>query len=55
MTPDGLPIMGSLPEEHEVYFCVGFSGPGNSLGLVAAERTVEVMLDGASAGVFDVN
>ena len=54
MTPDGLPIMGSLRDESEVYFCVGFSGHGNSLGLIAAERTVDVMLDGASPGVFDV-
>ena len=27
-TPDGLPIIGHLPDEPEVYFVVGFSGYG---------------------------
>ena len=54
ITTDGLPIIGHLPEEPEVYFVVGFSGHGNSMGLMAAERTAEMMLNGSAPGVFSV-
>jgi glycine/D-amino acid oxidase-like deaminating enzyme len=54
MTSDGLPIVGHLPDEPEVYFAVGFSGHGNSLGLIAGERVVEMMVHGREPGVFSV-
>ena len=53
LTLDGLPLVGRLPDEPEVYFAVGFSGHGNSMGLVAAERAAELALHGTAAGVFD--
>lgn len=54
MTPDGLAIVGNLPDEQEVYFAVGFSGHGNSMGLIAGERVVELMLNGRDPGVFSI-
>ena len=54
MTNDGLPIIGRLPHQKEVYFVVGFSGHGNSMGLVAGERTVELMLNGQDPGIFNI-
>jgi glycine/D-amino acid oxidase-like deaminating enzyme len=54
MTSDGLPIVGHLPNEPEVYFAVGFSGHGNSLGLMAGERVVEMMVHGREPGVLSV-
>ena len=54
-TPDGLPIIGHLPEEAEVYFVVGFSGYGNAMGLVAGERVADLMLKGQDPGIFSVN
>ena len=53
-TRDRLPVIGRLPDQPEVYFALGFSGRGNSLGLVAGELAAELMLNGTSAGVFDV-
>ncbi len=55
MTHDGLPIIGRLPHQKEVYFVVGFSGHGNSMGLVAGERTVEFMLNGRDPGIFNIS
>ena len=55
MTNDGLPIIGRLPHQKEVYFVVGFSGHGNSMGLVAGERTVELMLNGQDPGIFNID
>ena len=55
MTNDGLPIVGRLPDEPEVYFAVGFSGYGHSLGLVAGDRAVDLMLNGLNPGVLSVN
>ena len=55
MTPDGLPIIGSLPNEPEVYFAVGFSGYGNSLGFIAGDRVMELMLHGTDPGIFSVD
>jgi glycine/D-amino acid oxidase-like deaminating enzyme len=54
-TPDGLPIIGHLPDEPEVYFVVGFSGYGNSMGLVAGDRVADLMLNGQDPGIFRVN
>lgn len=55
ITEDGLPIIGSLPDEREVYFAVGFTGHGNSLGLMAGERVAELALNGTDPGVFNVD
>lgn len=54
MTVDGLPIIGRLPDKREVYFAVGFSGHGNSLGLIAGERVAELALNGTDPGVFSL-
>ena len=55
LTPDGLPIIGRLPNEPEVYFAVGFSGYGNSMGLIAGERVMDLMLNRQEPGIFSVN
>ena len=55
MTPDGLPIIGRLPDEPEVYFAVGFSGYGNSMGLIAGERVMDLVLNGQDPGIFNVD
>ena len=55
MTVDGLPIVGRLPDEPEVYFAVGFSGYGHSVGLVAGDRAVDLMLKGVDPGVLSVD
>jgi glycine/D-amino acid oxidase-like deaminating enzyme len=52
-TPDGLPLVGQLPDLDGVYYCVGFNGGGMSMGPVAARRAVALMLDGVSPGVMD--
>ncbi len=49
-TPDHRVAVGALPDEKRVVFAVGFSGYGNSIGLVAAERMVELALDGRYPG-----
>lgn len=55
VTPDFLPILGRLPDERDVCFAVGFSGHGNSLGLIAGDRAIDLMLNGADPGVLGVN
>ena len=52
-TADRSPIVGTIPDEQGLHFAVGFSGYGNSMGLVAAERMVEHALDGADLGPLD--
>ena len=54
-TSDGLPIIGHMPDEPEVYFVVGFSGYGNAMGLVAGDRVTDLMLNGQDPGLFSVN
>jgi gamma-glutamylputrescine oxidase len=49
-TPDRRVAIGTLPDEKRVALAVGFSGYGNSIGLVAAERMVEMALDGRDPG-----
>ena len=55
MTPDGLPILGNLPHNPKVYFCVGFSGHGNSIGLMASQRALALMIDDVHPGVLSVD
>lgn len=52
-TPDGLPLVGSLPELPNVAFAVGFNGHGLALAAGVVERAVAFMLGGAHPGVFD--
>ncbi len=55
LTPDGLPLVGCLPSEPAVVYAIGFGGHGNSMGLVAAERAVELLLRGIDPGVFSIH
>jgi gamma-glutamylputrescine oxidase len=41
---DGIPLVGSLPDEPNVYFAVGFTGHGLGFGLATAERLAAHML-----------
>ena len=52
-TDDGMPLVGELEDLPGVYYCVGFNGGGMSMGPVAANRAVALMLDGSSPGIFD--
>ena len=49
-TPDRRVAIGALPQLPDTVYAVGFSGYGNSIGLVAAERMVELALDGRDPG-----
>lgn len=49
-TPDRRVAVGSFPADGRIVFAVGFSGYGNSIGLVAAERMVALALDGRDPG-----
>ncbi len=51
-TPDGLPLVGALPDIPQAYFAVGFGGRGLSWAFIAAERLVEAMLNGADLGIL---
>lgn len=52
-TPDGLPLVGTLPHDKRISFGVGLNGHGLSLGMTVAERAVNRLVQGQSAGVFD--
>lgn len=54
-TPDGLPIVGTLPHLPGAYFALGMGGWGLGWAFVAAERVVEMMLEGAPAGLLAVD
>ena len=49
-TPDRRAAVGALPDLPDAVFALGFSGYGNSIGLLAAERMVELALDGRDPG-----
>lgn len=51
-TPDGLPLLGTVPGLPQVYFAVGFAGRGLSWAFVAAEQLVDAMLDDADLGLL---
>ena len=55
VTPDGLPLLGSLPGMPQVYFAVGFNGRGLSWAFVAAERLVNAMLRDGGLGLLSAN
>jgi gamma-glutamylputrescine oxidase len=52
-TPDGLPLVGTLPRDTRIGFAVGMNGHGLSLGAATAERAVDHLLNGVPAGIFD--
>lgn len=52
---DGLPLVGTLPDRSRVGFAVGFTGHGLAMGAGTAERAVEKLLKGTSAGAVDVS
>ena len=51
---DGLPLVGTLPGKPNVGFAVGFTGHGLALAAAAADRAVDKLLNGVSAGAVDV-
>ena len=51
-TPDRRAAIGLIPTEPRIAFALGFSGYGNSIGLVSAERMVELTLDNRDPGPF---
>lgn len=51
-TPDGLPMVGTLPGRPNVGFAVGFNGHGLALGAGTVERAVDMLLNGADPGVL---
>lgn len=53
-TPDGLPLVGTLPDKPNVGFAVGFNGHGLALGAATAERAIGLLLRGEPPGALDV-
>lgn len=51
-TPDGMPLVGTLPDMPDVAFAVGFNGHGLAVGAGTAERAVEFMLNGTHPGAI---
>lgn len=52
-TADHLPLVGILPDQPDVGFAVGFTGHGLAFGAGAAERAVNLLLNGTPPGVLD--
>lgn len=52
LTPDGLPLLGTLPDLPQVFFAVGFGGRGLAWAFVVAERLVDAMLEGSDLGIL---
>lgn len=50
---DGLPMVGTLPEDHRIGYAVGFTGHGFGLALEVTRRAVSALFKGESAGIFD--
>ncbi len=51
-TPDGLPLVGTLPGRSRVGFAVGFNGHGLAFGAGVAERAIDMLLNGTDPGVL---
>jgi glycine/D-amino acid oxidase-like deaminating enzyme len=51
-TPDGLPLVGRLPDLPQVYFAVGFGGRGLAWAFVVAEQLAALMLHDESPGAL---
>lgn len=52
---DGLPLAGALPGRPRIGFAVGFTGHGLALAGATAERAVDKLLNGGSAGAVDAS
>jgi glycine/D-amino acid oxidase-like deaminating enzyme len=52
-TPDGLPLVGTLPRKPRVGFCIACHGHGLALGAGTAERAVDMLLTGANVGAVN--
>lgn len=52
---DGLPLVGTLPNQSRVGFAVGFTGHGLAMAAGTVERAVDKLLNGVSAGAVDVS
>ncbi len=52
---DGLPLAGTLPGRPRIGFAVGFTGHGLALAGATAERAVDKLLNGGSAGAVDAS
>lgn len=50
---DGLPLIGTIPGAPRIGFAVGFTGHGLAFGAGVAERAVDHVLNGATAGMLD--
>ncbi len=50
-TPDGLPLVGRLPDLPQAYFALGLGGRGLAWAFVVAERLVEAMLHNTDPGM----
>ncbi len=51
---DGLPMVGTLPNQSRIGFAVGFTGHGLAMSAGTVERAVDKLLNGVSAGAVDV-
>ncbi|RLC74103.1 MAG: hypothetical protein DRI81_14340 [Chloroflexi bacterium] len=51
-TPDGLPLVGRLPDLPQVYFAVGMGGRGLSWAFAIADRLMTLMLNDADPGIL---
>ena len=49
-TPDGLPLIGRLPDIPQTYFAVGLGGRGLAWAFVVAERLVRSMMQNTNPG-----
>ncbi|MBY0359903.1 MAG: FAD-binding oxidoreductase [Candidatus Obscuribacterales bacterium] len=54
-TEDGLPLVGKVADQPEVYFAVGCNSHGMGYSLALGKLFVDYALDNKSPGVFDVN
>lgn len=52
-TPDGLPLVGTLPDKPNVGFAVGFNGHGLALAAGVAERAVDMLVNGTDPGFLN--
>lgn len=55
ITADGLPLVGESEQIPGLFFAVAFNGHGLGYGLKMSKLMVEMALDGAEPGVFDVS
>lgn len=51
-SPDGLPLLGRLPQLPGVYFSTACNGHGMGYGFALSQLLTQVALDGQSAGMF---